>query len=46
MPTHKEEASFWRDYARLTSAQRIAFAAAVDHMVDDLKAGRGFRKGL
>ena len=45
-PTHKEEETFWRDYARLSREERIAFAIAVDHMVDDLKAVRGFRKGL
>jgi hypothetical protein len=46
MPTHKEEPSFLRDYARLTPAQRLAFAVAINHMVDDMKAGQGFRKGL
>ena len=46
MPTHSEEETFWRDYARLTREQRIAFAVAVQHMVADLRAGRGFRKGL
>ncbi len=46
MPTHKEEDSFWRDWHRLTEDQQDAFLAAIDKMVDDLKASRGFRKGL
>ena len=46
MPTHKEDESFWRDWQRLTEDQLDAFLLAVDKMVDDIKAGRGFRKGL
>ncbi len=46
MPTHDEEDSFWRDWDLLTPNQRAAFSTAVAEMVDDLRAGRTFRKGL
>ena len=46
MPTHDEEATFWRDWARLSFSQRQRFYAALYKMVDDLKAKRGFRSGL
>jgi hypothetical protein len=46
MPTHEEEESFWHDWDRLTLEQQDAFLAAVDKMVDDMKSGHRFRKGL
>jgi len=46
MPTHSEEDSFWRDWASLSPLQRKAFIAATTKMVEDIKAARGFRKGL
>lgn len=46
MPTFDVEPRFLHDYARLTHEQRLLFAAAYKKLVADLKAGRGFRKGL
>jgi hypothetical protein len=39
-------ARFRADFERLTPAQQAAFLVAVQQFVDDLRAGRGFRKGL
>ena len=39
-------ARFRADVARLTPTEQAAFLLAVRQFVDDLGAGRGFRKGL
>jgi hypothetical protein len=46
MPTHDELEEFWRDWDHLSMAQKERFTTAIKKMVADLKAGRGFRKGL
>jgi hypothetical protein len=46
MPTHSEDDSFWRDWDKLSEALQDEFLKAVGKMVEDLKAKRGFRKGL
>lgn len=46
MPTYDLTAAFRRDLRRLTPEQRKAFRAAVEVFVEDLRAGRGFRRGL
>jgi hypothetical protein len=46
MPTFVWLARFGADCDRLTPAQQAAFLAAVADFVEDLKAGRQFRKGL
>ena len=46
MPTHEEAEAFWRDWAKLTPAQRNMFRASVAVFIADLRAGRGFRRGL
>jgi hypothetical protein len=46
MPTHDERPQFLREYAALPRDQRIHFLAAIDKLVEDLKAGRPFRPGL
>jgi hypothetical protein len=46
MPTNELEQQFFRDYARLTPAQRAAFKAAVKEFVDDPGHGRHFRPAL
>jgi hypothetical protein len=46
MPTHEEEESFRRDWDRLTLEQQDTYLVAVDKLVDDMKSGLGFRKGL
>ncbi|SRR5690242_2805446 len=46
MPTHDEEETFWRDWAALTPSQRDAFLSAMAEMVEDLRAGHEFRRGL
>jgi hypothetical protein len=46
VPTHAWLALFLADFARLTPTQQAAFLLAVQQFVDDLRAGRGFRKGL
>jgi len=46
MPTHHEEDSFWRDWHKLPEALQDIFIDAVGKMVEDLRAQRGFRKGL
>ncbi len=46
MPTWERLARFDRDYANLSSAQKVAFKRAVKHFVADLERGEGFRKGL
>jgi hypothetical protein len=39
-------ARFRADFERLTRAQQAAFLVAVNQFVEDLRSGRGFRKGL
>lgn len=46
MPPHDEAPRFWRDWATLSEHDRQLFKLAMRDMVDDLKAGRGFRTGL
>jgi hypothetical protein len=46
MPTNELEPEFFRDYARLTPAQRTQFKHAVRDFVDDMKANRTFRPSL
>lgn len=46
MPTRDVLAKFWRDWARLNPEQQAVFLTAVDKFVDDLRAGRGIRRGL
>ena len=46
MPTYDRAAEFDRDYSKLTSGQRKAFERAVSKFVEDLVAGRRFRKSL
>jgi hypothetical protein len=46
MPTYAWLARFRADFACLTPTQHEAFLLAVQQFVDDLRAGRGFRKGL
>jgi len=46
MPTREILSQFLRDWTRLNPEQQEAFLAAVDKVVDDLRAGHGFRSGL
>jgi hypothetical protein len=46
MPTYAWSARFRDDFDRLPREQQAAFLAAVVQFVEDLRAGRGFRKGL
>ena len=46
MPTREVLASFWRDWDRLSAEDQRAFRAAVEKFVEDLRVGRGLRKGL
>lgn len=46
MPTHEEFAQFLREFAALTPAQRGLFLDAVQRMINDLRAGKGFRPQL
>jgi hypothetical protein len=48
LPTHEESDQFWRDWDRLTPAQRQLFREAVKKFSDDLESlPRGqFRPGL
>lgn len=46
MPTFAWLARFGADFDRLTPAQQAAFLVAVTQLVDDLRRGVGFRKGL
>lgn len=43
MPTHDEDAQFWRDLALLSADQQTLFATAVRNMVEDLRAKKPFR---
>ncbi|SRR5579883_2620901 len=46
MPTHDEDARFWSDWRSLSDEQRALFLAAVQEMLEDLRARRPFRKSL
>ena len=46
MPTFAWTARFGADFRRLTSAEQVAFLAAVVQFVSDLRAGGEFRAGL
>lgn len=46
MPTYAWLARFRADFEKLTPAQQAAFLLAVGQFVEDLRAGRPFRKGL
>ena len=46
MPTREILESFWRGWGRLSPEDQRAFLAAVEKFVQDLRAGRGIRKGL
>ena len=45
-PTFETPPHVVRDWARLTPANRRRFSTARDALVEDLKAGKGFRPGL
>jgi hypothetical protein len=46
LPTYAWWARFANDFDSLSSDQQAAFLVAVSQFVDDLRAGKGFRKGL
>jgi hypothetical protein len=46
MPTHNEYVQFLREYAALSAAEQERFGKAVKKMVNDLRAGTGFRPSL
>jgi hypothetical protein len=48
LPTHEESEQFWRDWHRLTPAERQQFKEAVEKFLEDLATSpRGpFRQGL
>lgn len=46
MPTYEILAGFWRDWDRLTLAQKRQCLSAVAKLVEDLGADRGFRAAL
>ncbi len=46
MPTHVEFTRFLREWARLTPRQQTLFLAAVEEMVEDLRAHGSFRPSL
>jgi hypothetical protein len=46
VPTFEWQERFGRDLARLSAEQRAAFREAVDHFIEDLRRGNGFRAGL
>ena len=46
MPTHEEDASFWRDFDLLTDAQVGRLWAAVRRLAQDLDRGGAIRAGL
>lgn len=45
MPTYEALPQFWRDWEKLRPQQKRAFLVAVRKLVEDLKAGGGFRPG-
>ncbi len=46
MPTYDKTAPFLNDWDDLSSSERELFRIAVRKFVADLRAGKGFRKGL
>ena len=46
MPTWSATARFYKDMAALSASERAAFRLAVERMIDDMKNGGPFRKGL
>jgi hypothetical protein len=46
VPAWEADPAFFRQFDRLTTAQKKAFRRAYGHMVEDLKRGQGFRSGL
>lgn len=46
MPTHEEFAQFRREFAALTPARQAQFLDALQKMINDLRAGTGFRPQL
>ncbi len=46
MPTFEALGPFWDDWSALSAQQRKNFMVAVAKLVEDLRAGRGFRPGL
>jgi hypothetical protein len=46
MPTHDELAQFLREYSALSPAAQEQFGKAVKKLVNDLRAGVGFRPSL
>lgn len=46
MPTYERLPRFIKDFDALSREQQLLFIAAVEKFVADLKAGKGFRKGL
>jgi len=46
LPTYETETRFRREWLKLTAEQQQAFRRAVEHLVADLKEGKGFRPGL
>jgi hypothetical protein len=46
MPTHDEWTRFLREWANLTPQQQTLFLAAVEEMIEDLRAHALFRPSL
>jgi len=46
MPTYHVFPQFWKMYHSLSVEQKAQFRTAVNHMVEDIKNGQGFRSGL
>lgn len=46
MPTHEELTRFLREWAKLTPPQQTLFLAAVNEVIEDLRAHRSFRPSL
>lgn len=46
MPTHDEWTRFLREWAKLTPQQQTLFLAAVEEMIEDLRAHAPFRPSL
>lgn len=46
MPTYGQTDRFKKDHAALSTEDKKRFNAAIARFVEDLKAKRGFRKGL
>jgi hypothetical protein len=46
VPTFERVERFIRDYDNLSAAEKEAFREAIKQFVEDLEAGRAFRKGL